>query len=155
MSVRTSRKTRIGAGALAVVAIGLVGFSLYRLSPLGFHTSKPSRHVGDASQTTQASPDNPLPAVPQCAPASGSSSTQVSLSVPSEGPFRFDPSCIYAPADTPFTITFANVVTGTHDGNGVEENVAIYPDQASAVTVHGNLVGIGPQNRKTALFIGD
>jgi hypothetical protein len=157
---------RIKRSGVILVSLGLLGLSLFALGGL---QHKPADLVepaatpastGAAASSPPAAVPSPgansypdLSPVPVCTP--NQSASPIELDLETGKPLQFPP-CVYAPGNEPFEIVFADRVTGTDDGNGLEENVSIYRSRGEAVTqVASHSYMVGPANREQALFVGD
>jgi len=93
-----------------------------------------------------------LPVPPQC-PSTVQPPHHLTLSTERGSKMALTDSCAYAPAGEDFTITFENEVVALSDGKGTYQNLSIYADQDSAITL------ISPDefavDQKKALFVGE
>jgi hypothetical protein len=141
------------AGLLVGLVVGLLAVgSSFALSGLRGASNDPTQEQAAA---TSSAPSSALGTVPECDPSMKAAS-EVDISTPegSGQPFQLTSECYAAPADESFTIVFSNVTVAVDGGGGTEQNLSIYPNQQDAVSVAADGTTVGPENHKTALFIG-
>ena len=145
----------VGNRPISALAVG-VGLTILVAVFLGWMVSARPDRPANVAQPAQASNGEQLRAKtpPDCPARAGKDSLQVTIAA--AGPVAFHPDCLYARAGIPFTIEFRNLVVALDGGGGINANISIYPDQASAVaqSEDGGIQTGEEAQRQSALFIG-